>query len=75
MGQAHEINVEGPDGETARQRHFNQVDRVQQADVGQFAANQRGGEGRRVNRAIQPRPDIWHGADMVLVAMSQHQAQ
>ena len=31
-------------------------------------AQQRGGEGRRVDRAAQPRPEIGHGADMVLVA-------
>ena len=41
----------------------------------QLASQQRGGEGRGIDRATQLRPQIGHGAHMVFVGMGEHEAR
>ncbi len=51
------------------------LDLVQQAGLAQLLAQQEGGEGRGVERRLEPRPQPGDGADMVLVGVGQHDAE
>ena len=69
-----QLDIERPDREAARQRHLGDRHLAQQVGVAQLAPQHRGGERRRVDRAAQLRPEIGHGAEMILVRVGQHQA-
>ena len=73
MGQGDELDLEGTDGKAPGKRHHGDLRLAGQAGLGELAAHQGGGEGGRVDGASQARPEVGHGADVVLVGVGQDQ--
>ena len=65
----------GPIVKAARHRHGVDRDPVGELRLDQLGAQQRGGERRRPDRALQLRPEIGDGADMVLVRVRRDDAE
>ena len=74
MGQRDQLDIEGTDGKAPAQRDHRQRHAVQQAGLGQLAAQHRRRERRRVDRAAEPVPEIGDRAEMVLMRVGQHEA-
>ena len=75
MGDGDQLDLEGPEREASRHRDLRDLRLAQKIGLGQLAPQHRGGEGRGVDGAAQPRPEIGHGADMILMGMGQHEAE
>ena len=75
VGQRDQLQLERAELDRAAQRHLGDLRLVQQAGLAQLLAQQEGGEGRGVDRRLQPRPQPGDRADVVLVGVGQHDAQ
>ncbi len=75
MGHGDQLELERPDPERAAERDLGDRHGVHQPCFPELAAQDRGGEGRGVDRRLQSRPKIGHRAEMVLVGMGQHDAR
>ena len=69
-----QLDVERPDLEAALHRHLGDRQLQRAAELGELGLQHAGGERRRVDRRLQPRPQVDDGADVVLVRVRQHDA-
>src|SRR5690606_29884104 len=67
-----QLDIERADLEAAAERYHGNRDLRRARLAFAFGAKQRGGERRRVDRDLQPRPQIDERAEMVLVRMGEH---
>ena len=69
-----EFDVERPDGDAAADRH--DVDRNSRRTrlAGALGLEQRRGERRRIDRHLQPRPQVEQCAEMILMRVGEHDA-
>ncbi|MNX80295.1 hypothetical protein D3C86_1119500 [compost metagenome] len=75
VGDGDEGHVERTQVQVAAQRDLVQLDIVEDVGVAQLLADQVGGEGRRIQRRLDARPQPAQGADVVLMGVRQHDAQ
>ena len=68
------LEVERPETELAAQRDFRDPDGIDQPGLRELPAQHRGRERSGVDRGLQPRPEIGHRAQMILMRVSQHDA-
>ena len=74
MGERDQLDLERPDAEIAPTCGISVMRASLSSSASRQLAAQHGrGEGRRVDRAAQARPEIGHGADMVLMGVGQDQ--
>ena len=74
MRHRYQFDVERPDIETAAERHDLDGDFRRARLARPLGFEQRGGERRRIDRHLQPRPQIEQRAEMILVRMREHDA-
>src|SRR5947208_3125071 len=75
MGHADELDVEGTNGAAPAERYDMEGKPVDDAALGKLRLEHFGGEGRGINGdAAKKRPEIGHGAEMILVRMSEQKA-
>ena len=75
MGHGHELDVERPERETAAERHDVHRDLRRVALALALGFEQGGGERRRVDRQLEPRPQVEQSAEMFLVRVREHDAE
>ena len=68
------LELERLETELAAERDLGDRHLVPEACVDELAAQNGGGERCRIDRRFQPRPQVRHGAEMILVGMRQHDA-
>ena len=75
MGNPDEADVERTDVDRTSERHDLDIElRGRIASLARFGRQKRGGEGRRVDGGPHARIEVEHRADMIFVAMGQHDA-
>ena len=72
MGDGNELDVEGAEFEPRAEGDLAQLGGFGEARLREFAAHERGGKRRGVDRATEARPQIRDGAEMVLMAVGEH---
>ena len=73
VGHRDQLEIELPDREPSRHRHFVQRHFVLEPRFRQLGAQHRRGERRGIDRTAQTPPQMGHRADMVLMRMGQHE--
>ena len=71
VGQGDHLHVEGPEDHVPAEGDDVEFDLVLEVPLPQLLAQEEGGEGRRVERCPQARPEPGHGADVILVRVGQ----
>ncbi len=75
MRHGDELDVERPDGAPSAHGHHFEREALKHANLGKLRFEHRGGEGCGVDGdAAEPRPEVDHGAEMVLMGVSEQQA-
>ncbi len=73
MGHRDELEIEWPDGEALPHRHFAYGYLQLAAVFGKLGLEQRRRELRRIDRHLQPGPQLDHSPEVILVCVGQHQ--
>ncbi len=74
MGERDQLDIEGADIAAARHRDDRDRRLRSKPDLGQLAAQDRGGEGCCVKRTAEARPQIGDRADMIFMGMGEDDA-
>jgi hypothetical protein len=72
---ADELDLQGPDAHAVARAHRVQPRALFQTVLLELRLDQRKRQRRAVDRAIDVRQDVRHGADVILVAVRQHQCR
>src|SRR6516162_10556116 len=73
MRDRNELHIERPEIDATARRHHRDRNLGRIALGGAFGLKQRSTEFRRINRTLQARPKVDHGAEMVFMGMRQHE--
>ena len=74
MGDRDQLDVERPEREAAAERHDLDRDFRRARLARALGLEQRGGERRRVDRHLEPRPQVDERAEMILMGVGEHEA-
>ena len=75
MGHGHQLDVKRPKRKAAAERHHGDRNFGRARFTQALGFEQRGGERRRIDRHLEPRPEVDEGAEMILVPMREHEPE